>query len=655
LAHIDNMEEWNFIIDGSASLNDPSFEQGSLEDLIIRGKRDEIDALRQAFTKRLRRNRTEQLPDWTDLSARKGLSDTSDVDVVPTCTEALAWAILVESALLNQHLIQDMKRVAALRGCGCMNPEGMRFYMPNPEMPERQAFAEYVRCRWPIHVFALDPVMQDQNLADKATIRRELQLAVSLAFVTGKMNVNNFTKFVRKFEAAYETIALNRTAVGFSHGDDTFGWRFMPRFQTPPTKGNLAALHQTVWGAPSECDLCDRQLEPGMRECTAIVIMPSFVPYVTFDVRTNWFRLTHHHGLLPTRHNLEPSMTDAMKLSRAIQSMHQTAAHICDAGNYRDGEVNRLLQRVHQLDRELPLQSTVAQVPIENTLGGFEMFNNGVTDLAPELYGWYGGPGILKEIKPMTLTCTTTTSTLNGLGGFPVANPPEICPCVGGTTLFLVGDHFSVHDTKVVAGDQCIKDVSLISRQIMRVTIPTNVAINMIDGVPYVDVHVATPYGVTGHLHIPYVDPATPNDASKKSSTAAAPAAPAASAPSVPANAAPKGATAAPTPTPTPAGVAPSTNVLQPAPPAKPSATKTDNCEGCGSSAEETSLSPSHNELRFLSPSSGPNLGKLPCSALYRLLGWRHSHEPQLLPMFDPQMQPVSYLQPLPPIETTAQ
>ena len=32
------------------------------------------------------------------------------------------------------------------------------------------------------------------------------------------------------------------------------------------------------------------------------------------------------------------------------------------------------------------------QVPYENTLGGFEMFNTGITDLAPQLRGWYGGP-----------------------------------------------------------------------------------------------------------------------------------------------------------------------------------------------------------------------------------------------------------------------
>ena len=55
------------------------------------------------------------------------------------------------------------------------------------------------------------------------------------------------------------------------------------------------------------------------------------------------------------------------------------------------------MTRVDQLDRELPLQSMRAMVPYENTLGGFEMFNTGVTDLAPELIGWYGAPGIVVD------------------------------------------------------------------------------------------------------------------------------------------------------------------------------------------------------------------------------------------------------------------
>ena len=121
-----------------------------------------------------------------------------------------------------------------------------------------------------------------------------------------------------------------------------------------------------------------------MRECTAIVIMPSFVPYVTFDTRSEFFHLTN-----PKR--TDASMRQTLELSRSIKAMQTSAAQCTQCANlYRDGEVGRLLKRVDQLDRALPLQTMQVQVPYENTSGGFELFNRGITDLAPELVGWYG-------------------------------------------------------------------------------------------------------------------------------------------------------------------------------------------------------------------------------------------------------------------------
>jgi hypothetical protein len=493
LARLDYQPIWDELPSGYGHATDI----GGIVTALRRADRCQLEAIRNQFVANFRR--------LGQGIATETITCTTNT-VAPSCLEALAWAILVESALLDAHLKGDMTSVAQLRGCGCGENCHLRFFMPDPGVEECQAFQEYVRCRWPIHVFALDPVTQDQNIGDAATIRREMQLAVSLAFVGGKMSASNFTKFTRQFEAQFETIALNRTVVGFSHGDDTFGWRFYPRFQTPPTKGNLAAFHETLWGKHKDCDLLNRKIEPGMRECVAVVIMPSFVPYVTFDVRSNWFRLNHHHGLLPSRDQAEPSMTDTMKLSRAVQQMHHTAACIRDANCYRGADVHLLMNRVHQLDRELPLQTMTAQVPIENTLGGFEMFSNGVTDLAPDLYGWYGGPGVFESPNTSAKCAPPAGTPINGLGAVAVQPAPCVCPSeTTGTTLFLVGDHFSVHDTKVIAGDQCISDVTLLSRQIMRVTLPQKLKPNKLDGVEYVDVHVATPYGVTSHLHIPYI------------------------------------------------------------------------------------------------------------------------------------------------------
>ena len=81
------------------------------------------------------------------------------------------------------------------------------------------------------------------------------------------------------------------------------------------------------------------------------------------------------------------------------------------------------------------------QVPYENTLGGFAMFSSGVTDLAPELLGWYGSPAINLDVP---------------------------------TTVFLIGNHFSVHQTRVLIGGQEITTPEMLSRQVMKVTIPSN-------------------------------------------------------------------------------------------------------------------------------------------------------------------------------------
>jgi hypothetical protein len=496
---------------------------------------------------------------FSQLWAHEAQQEPCDEQVV----KALAWAIIVESALLNQQLIKDMHDVAQERGCACTAAEGMRFYLPHPDDVTQAAFTEYVRLRWPIHIFALDPDIQEQNIANDFQRRRELQIALSLGFASGQISANDLLNYARRVETEIQTVDLNETAVGFSYGEDTFGWRFYPRLQAPPIKGNLETFADTIFGPSTRCDLLERKIEPGMRECVALVVMPSFVPYLLLETRANWFRLNAHSGWLPTRHKREMSMVDAMKLSRSIRSMHQMASQLCDSPSYRPGDVRLMMARVHQLDRQLPLQHMTVQVPIENTLGGYQMFNHGVTDLAPELYGWYGAPGILiSTTQPAAAcqgcqTCTNTntqqpqTSTVNTAGNSTAGTPSSATPssstpsaktpsttppattvttqtttitqlplmpmmpdCVcSGTTVFLVGNHFSVHDTRVIAGGICVPRASmrLLSRQVMQVTIPWNANTVTIEGSNWVDVHVATPYGVTGHLHIPVVNAAAAN------------------------------------------------------------------------------------------------------------------------------------------------
>ncbi len=385
-------------------------------------------------------------------------------------TIALAWAIIVESALLNDQLIQDMREAGAAKGCGCAPPAPLPYFLPDPPPEARQAFNAYVQCRWPIHVFALDPVTEQQNLADTYSARREMQLAMSLAFVSGQISARSMMRYARRIEIDMETIALNNTAVGFSHGNETFGWRFYPRFQTPDIESNAKVFFRDLLiGGPSqEALLRQRHLEPGMRECVAIVIMPSFVPYATMEVSSNWFQLTNPKCK-------ELTSADAMRLSRSVKAIQNCAGKVGDSECYRDGDLQRLLVKAQQLEARLPLQTMQVQVPFENTLGGFAMFNTGVTDLAPELYGWYGASQVRLADK---------------------------------TAIFLVGNHFSVHQTRVVAGgldvpSDSAADMEMLSRQVVKVVIPAGAVTHKDGDRQYVDVYIATPYGVTAPLMIP--------------------------------------------------------------------------------------------------------------------------------------------------------
>lgn len=388
---------------------------------------------------------------------------------VYSVTAALGWAILVEAALLNDRLVQDIDDTASARQKGLpkVDSAGGSALWVTPDI-----FHQYVKARWPIHVFALDPESQDQNIGDSFTRRREMQMALSLAFANGKISARNFTRYARRIDSEYDTIAINRTAVGFSHGEDTFGWRFYPRFQTPDIDSNAKSLvrDQLIGGPSKDQELAQRKLEPGIRECVAIVIMPAFVPYVEIHSTSNFFHLANPKCKVMDN-------TDAMKLSRTVQTIRTCSPNVRDAQCYRDGDFQRLLKKADQLAARLPMQTMQALVPYENTLGGFQMFSTGVTDLAPELNGWYGAPGI----DP---------------------NQP--------TTLFLVGEHLNVKQTRVIAGGMEIgKDApELLSRQVLRVTIPGKALTTTgIDGKQYVDVRLATPYGVTNSLLIPSLIP----------------------------------------------------------------------------------------------------------------------------------------------------
>ena len=142
----------------------------------------------------------------------------------------MCWAIAVDAGQLDERLKEEMKRMDGQSGFHpACDLDSQLFYLSEPLPETREVFQSYVNARWPIICFALDPVTDQQNIADASSMRRDLQVAMSFAFATGKINFNQFNRFRRRIEIDAETIALNRTVTTFAHGNESFGWRFYPR------------------------------------------------------------------------------------------------------------------------------------------------------------------------------------------------------------------------------------------------------------------------------------------------------------------------------------------------------------------------------------------------------------------------------------------
>ena len=302
-----------------------------------------------------------------------------------------------------------------------------------------------------------------------------------------------------------------------------------------------------IGGGDRDRDLLHRRLEPGIRECTALVVMPSFVPYITLDTKSTWFKLADEHcGLRRGYLHREGDLRDAVDLSAEVVNLRCLSQQCFgDSHLYREGEVYRLQRVVQTLDRQLPLQTAYVEMPYENELGGFDLFNSSTLGLKPTLRGWYGAPGIYvsttglaekvmadlqtaqrdydRALLDLTLARASKTATAahdqavqaafltlktaKDAYGYVYSTMYEA------TTLFLVGKHFSVLGTNVIAGNVGLSAdaVKVISRDVLQVTIPSTVSTVTQGGRRFVDVHLATPYGPTPACRIPVANDSLPS------------------------------------------------------------------------------------------------------------------------------------------------
>ncbi len=404
------------------------------------------------------------------------------------------------------------------------------FYPPEPGAEAINVFQEYIKARWPIITFALEPVTDQQNIEDAFTRRRDMQLAIAFALASGRLSFRQAINYTRQLQYEAQTIALNQTASAFAHGNDTFGWRFTPRYQTPPEESNFQAItNMLIRGGPgNNYQMDNSKLEPGLREQTAVVVMPSFVRGARLDIAGDWFRL---HD--PDERTIHTART--VELGRRINDTRQALEVACKFGNYRREDVERLYVRLRQLEAMLPLQTQFIKVPYENTLGGFALFTQGETALVPELTG-FEGVEYLDPGQPCDLLVYgkhfSIYETAVVVGG--VSLPREGTNTVvtrdasGNPIQAVTTIHASMRDEKgnlILIGvdgkplSVAVKDsggFDILSREVMRVRIPANCRLTVReDTQPVIELYVATPTGISNRLHIPVKPAPAPAPAPK--------------------------------------------------------------------------------------------------------------------------------------------
>lgn len=372
----------------------------------------------------------------------------------------LDFALRVQAAALNARLKQDI--VDQLQGLSLEQLRRVNFFDPDASEEAFRLFEKYVEAKWPLRVYAIEPVIAQQNIADAVGRRSISALNLMAGGPIGPLLGAGNLSADRRVSDDEAAIRLNPTMVGFGAGESTFGWVFYPRLQTSrePYRNFAAAALQVLCGSLPGGK--DQSIEPGQRECTALIVMPNFVPQMEFVTVANWFRTGDSSDSRGS--NIEMASDLAGRLVQAEEAVNQVRS----AGAYRPEELQIAIERLNQLKSLMPTQRLVVRVPFASDHNDSRIFCSRGGHLRPSLLAWHGKPPVIGEES----------------------------------TIFVEGNNFSVHDTHVIAGGKAAESV-LISRNLMQVTIdkdarPTPDA----EGLPLLDISVATPNGPSNHLLI---------------------------------------------------------------------------------------------------------------------------------------------------------
>ena len=303
--------------------------------------------------------------------------------------ESSSWLLALQSGILDRNLkkiLKDLETKGLSAAEQCAVSDSVQFYASN--CPDAVMLWEtIIRQTFPLHVFNLDPIAEQQNAYDAFSRRREMQVALAFSVAKGtSFAADQKLKMSRKLALDEATIGLNRTAVAFAHSDDTFGWYFHPRIQTPPSEStNIGALARTIWstGPTDHYDRKHRRLEPGIRDCEVLIAMPSFVTDVSFDVSTNWEKVARP-GV--TKRSYEEMVAQGGRLHRLRTCTQDPNNQHC----YRPGDFGRLVSRMDQLETMLGMQTHDVKLPYQYEQAGSGLFDAGKKQLKPTVDYYYG-------------------------------------------------------------------------------------------------------------------------------------------------------------------------------------------------------------------------------------------------------------------------
>ena len=251
------------------------------------------------------------------------------------------------------------------------------------------AFQKYVDMKWPLRVYAIEPVIAQQNVADALQPAQVPGASTCCgADPTGPLKALTGIEAQRQATEDETAIRLNPTMVGFGAGQSTFGWIFYPRLQTSGGKrGRLITdIALLVSGRVPDPTGSDQSIEPGQRECTALVEMPNFVPKIEFVTVANWFRTSEVGD--GQKSDLEKAAVLGRKLVLAEEALNRARIE----GHYRPEEYQIASERLAQLRSLMPTQRMVVRVPFADNQNDARIFCSHGSQLRPALTGWHGRP-----------------------------------------------------------------------------------------------------------------------------------------------------------------------------------------------------------------------------------------------------------------------